>query len=79
MYSGMLWNTDPVEESEWSCWHVTDTISFLSGCGVCKRMMPSYQQAATELKGKYVSEKIRFIFKKSFFFKENIFNNLLNI
>ncbi|XP_042640335.1 LOW QUALITY PROTEIN: protein disulfide-isomerase A5 [Tyto alba] len=23
-------------------------------CGVCKRMMPSYQQAATELKGKYV-------------------------
>lgn len=23
-------------------------------CGVCKRMMPSFQQAATELKGKYV-------------------------
>lgn len=57
----MLWSIDTVEEIEWSCWHITYTIYFLSGCGVCKRMMPSYQQAATELKGKYVSETMRFI------------------
>lgn len=29
-------------------------ISF-AGCGVCKRMQPIFQQAATETKGKYVS------------------------
>lgn len=26
-----------------------------AGCGVCKRMQPVFQQAATETKGKYVS------------------------
>lgn len=26
-----------------------------AGCGVCKRMQPIFQQAATETKGKYVS------------------------
>lgn len=35
---------------------------FGAGCGVCKRMQPIFQQAATETKGKYVSvfEKINF-------------------
>lgn len=28
---------------------------FAAGCGVCKRMQPIFQQAATETKGKYVS------------------------
>lgn len=27
----------------------------IAGCGVCKRMQPIFQQAATETKGKYVS------------------------
>lgn len=29
---------------------------YVAGCGVCKRMQPIFQQAATETKGKYVSQ-----------------------
>lgn len=37
---------------------ITSAVSFcisVAGCGVCKRMQPIFQQAATETKGKYVS------------------------
>lgn len=37
---------------------ITSVVLFfiwVAGCGVCKRMQPIFQQAATETKGKYVS------------------------
>lgn len=37
---------------------ITSAVRFcilVAGCGVCKRMQPIFQQAATETKGKYVS------------------------
>lgn len=30
-------------------------LMFVAGCGVCKRMQPIFQQAATEAKGQFVS------------------------
>lgn len=50
----IFWQLYRCRQSDGSHWVLLFCV-LVAGCGVCKRMQPIFQQAATETKGKYVS------------------------